>query len=97
MCEAVCDCATIYCRVRVQAKPLDIVYNPSTISRIKHFLTTPTDGRGTVHKLSQQIQSQTTAGLRNKLGDILDGETMVTILVVMDTCHRVAMTTGGWT
>ncbi len=72
------------CRVRVHSKPLDIVYNPATISRVKHFLGTPHDGRSTVHKLSQQLQYSTTAGLRNKLGDILDGETMVMALVVID-------------
>ncbi len=65
------------CRVHVQSKPLDIVYNPATISRLKHFVTTPHGGHGTVVKLSQQIQHQTTAGLRNKLGDILEGDTTV--------------------
>ena len=61
-------------RVNVQSKPLDIVYNPSTISRLKQFLATPHGGRGTVDKLSQQIQHHTTAGLRNKLEDILEGD-----------------------
>lgn len=65
------------CRVGVQSKPLDIVYNPATIAQLKSFLATPHGGWGTMDKLSQQIQHQTTAGLRNKLEDILEGEMMV--------------------
>ena len=64
----------------MQSKPLDIVYNPLTIARLKQFLATPHGGYGTVDKLSQQIQHRTTAGLKNKLGDILEGENRVSTL-----------------
>ena len=78
------------CRVHVQSKPLDIVYNPATISRLKHFLTTPHGGHGTVVMLSQQIQDQTTAGLRNKLEDILEGDATVRGRGIYRQCHVAA-------
>ncbi len=66
------------------------MYNPATISRLKHFLTTPHGGHGTVVMLSQQIQDQTTAGLRNKLEDILEGDATVRGRGIYRQCHVAA-------
>ena len=56
---------------------MDIVYNPFTVSQVQEFLTAPLTNRNAVHHLKQELQSQTTAELRNRIGGILEAESEV--------------------
>ena len=56
---------------------MDIVYNPFTVSQVQEFLTAPLTNRNAVHHLKQELQSQTTAELRNRIGGILEAESKV--------------------
>jgi len=53
---------------------MDIVYNPTTITQVKEFLTAPLTDQNAVHQLKQELQTQTTAELKNRIGGILEGE-----------------------
>ena len=59
-----------YCSVTVHTKPLDIVYNRSTIGRVQNFFSTPLP-RG---NLKDKLQLQ---GLKNTLGELFESEDRV--------------------
>lgn len=59
-----------YCSITVHTKPLDIVYNRSTIGRVQNFFSTPLP-RG---NLKDKLQLQ---GLRNTLGELFESEDRV--------------------
>lgn len=57
------------------SKPLDIVYNPSTIAQVKEFFAGPLasqsiSGSGSsTQQWRQELETQTTAGLRHLEGE----------------------------
>ena len=53
---------------------MDIVYNPTTITQVQEFLRAPLTNQNAVHQLKQDLQTQTTAELKNRIGGILEGE-----------------------
>ena len=56
---------------------MDIVYNPFTVTQVREFLTAPLTNRNAVYHLKQELQTQTTAELRNRIGGILEAESKV--------------------
>ena len=56
---------------------MDIVYNPFTVSQVQEFLTAPLTNRNAVYHLKQELQTHTTAELRNRIGGILEAESKV--------------------
>ena len=56
---------------------MDIVYNPFTVTQVQEFLTAPLTNRNAVYHLKQELQTQTTAELRNRIGGILEAESKV--------------------
>ena len=69
-----------YSRLHVHSKPLNIVYNPTTVAQVKQFLTAPLTGGGRGRERQKMTpptaSSTTTTGLRirSRLGDMLQGE-----------------------
>ena len=70
------------CRLRVHSKPLNIVYNPETMSRVKQFLLSPIDGRW-----KEEMASHAGAGLRNRLGGILQTDSKKVWKSMLILCH----------
>ena len=56
---------------------MDIVYNSFTVTQVREFLTAPLTNQNAVYHLKQELQTQTTAELRNRIGGILEAESKV--------------------
>ena len=63
------SCTFTHFRVRVHSKPLNLVYNPSTVARVKQFLSSPIGSQW-----REELTTQTSNGLRSKLGDMFQGD-----------------------
>ena len=63
----------------MHSKPLDIVYNPSTLAQVKEIFTRSLSEQESVHQWRQELQSHTTAELRQRIGGILEGEAKASI------------------
>ena len=77
---------TLYRRLHVQSKPLDIVYNPSTIARVKQFFAAPLSSKASMYQLQQELQSQTTEELKHRFEGILEGNGKVYSSTVLLRC-----------
>ena len=66
-----------FSRLKVQSKPLDIVYNPTTLARVKQFLAAPLSEQqqqpSSQWGEERQLQDHTYTTLRDRLGGMLGG------------------------
>ncbi len=57
----------------MHSKPLDIVYNPTTLARVQQFLTSPLTEQHSISQWEGRLQEHTYTTLRDKLGGMLGG------------------------
>lgn len=72
-------CFVYFSRLKVHSKPLEIVYNAATLTRIKDFFTAPLSAQESISQLEGRIQDYT---LSDKLGGMLGGGAKVRLGVV---------------
>ena len=70
--------------LHVHSRPLDVVYSRFTTDKLFRFLQNPWVGeRGGAH-LGAELRSHTTAGIRHRLEELLEGEKKVKCNLYMD-------------
>ena len=78
-----------YCSITVHTKPLDIVYNRSTIGRVQNFFSTPLPKGNLKDKLQLQ-------GLKNTLGELFESEDRVSDVEVTSGLQFKDQSTFAW-
>ena len=86
------DCTLqLHCRLDIKTKPLNIVYNPTAIRRVKEFFTvkksssgfgthrSELDLAGTAQTRYEELKQQTKAELKQTWDQLLEGDSTVSV------------------